>query len=104
MALVTCEKVIMTDTLLSLCQLGKLRSSYLLILVIKRIDSDTFIIADKTKVAILDTSEGSNHGNELRDGCWFKLIKYPAEENGLVKLNKSFKPIISPPGPKIGKI
>ena len=104
MALVTCEKVIMTDTLLSLCQLGKLRSSYLLILVIKRIDSDTFIIADKTKVAILDTSEGSNHGNALRDGCWFKLIKCTAEENGLVKLNKSFKPIISPPGPKIGKI
>ena len=95
---------IMADTLASLCKIGKLRSSYLPIMVVKKIDDNLFIIADKSMVAMLDTRSNPTHGKSLNEGNWFKLIKCTLDEKGSVVTNKSFKPVRCTTNQRIGDI
>ena len=82
------------DTLETLLEFGKLKTSYLEVQILKRIGRDTFIVADGSKVAVLDTSETVGQGKNLTDGCWYKLIKCSkGEENHVVKSHRTFKPV-----------
>ena len=94
----------MADTLEYLIKNGKLKSAYLNIKVIKKISDSTFIIADSSKVLVLDTSNHPTHGKTLNEGLWYKLIKCTIGENGKVVTNKSFKPLKSQSSQKIGDI
>ena len=85
---------VIMDTLKTLLESGKLKTSYLEVQIVKRIEKDRFIVADGSKVAVLDTSETVGQGKNLTDGCWYKLIKCSkGEENHVVKNHRTFKPV-----------
>ena len=53
------------DTLKTLLESGKLKTSYLEVQIIKRIGKDSFIVADGSKVAVFDTREMVGKENNL---------------------------------------
>ena len=82
------------DNLETLLACGKIKASYILVKVIKRIDKDTFIIADTSKVAVLNTEEGQGHGTNMIENNWYKLIKCTAGIDKItVKVNRKFRPV-----------
>ena len=82
------------DTLKTLLDSGKLKTSYIIVKVVKQLGSDLFIVADKSKVAILDTTDSPGYGKFLGNGFWYKLIKCnKGNDENIVKINKIFKPV-----------
>lgn len=63
------------ETLKTLLKSGNLKAAFLVVKVVKKIDKDSFIIADSTKVALLDTAGKAGHGKIIKENCWYKLIK-----------------------------
>ena len=64
----------MTDSLQTLLLQGKIKAPYLPVQVVKQIDSNSYIIADKSRAAVLDTSK-SSQGKNLVSGASYKIIK-----------------------------
>ena len=83
----------MEDTIKTFLNEGKLRSSFLAVKLIKEIDANSFIIADKSMVALLDTHEAPDHSKYLTCGNWYKLIKCQQDGKNTIKTNKLFKPV-----------
>ena len=83
----------MGDTIKSLLNDGKLRTSMVTVQLIKQISANSYIIADKTMVALLDISDAPSHGKYLNNGSWYKLIKCQKGEQSTIKINKLFKPV-----------
>ena len=83
----------MSDTIKSLLDGGKLKTSMIQVQLIKQISSNSYIIADKSMVAILDIQDAPSHSNHLNQGCWYKLIKCNKGEKNTIKTNKLFKPV-----------
>ena len=80
------------DTLKTLLDSGKLKTSYLIVKVVKQLGSDLFIVADKSKVAILDTTDSPGHGKLLGNGLWYKLIKCnKGSDENTVKIKKDIQ-------------
>ena len=83
----------MTDSLKTLLQTGKISTSSLPVKVIKEIGSNSFIVADKSGVAVLDTNDNPDHSKYLKNGNWYKLIKCYKGDGSTIKSNKQFKPV-----------
>ena len=66
----------MSDTIKSFLDDGKLKTSALTVKLIKQIDELSYIIADKSMVAILDIHDNPTHGKYMQIGLWYKLIKF----------------------------
>ena len=84
----------MTDGLKEFLIDGKLKNAYLTVKVVKQIDPSTYIIADSSQAALLDTSESQDKRKPMTNGVWYKLIKCSKENDKTVKLNRTFKPVI----------
>ena len=65
----------------------------LTIKMIKEIDATSYVIADKSSLALLDISMQPSHGRLLKPGYWYKLIKCKRADNMTVRINERFKPI-----------
>ena len=85
----------MSDTIQSLLQDGKLKTSMITVKLVKEISANSYIIADKTMVALLDISDAPSHGKNLSNGSWYKLIKCQKGDQNTIKTNKLFKPVRS---------
>ena len=83
----------MEDNIKNFLNDGKLKSSFLTVKMIKDIDANSFIIADKSMVALLDTHEAPDHAKYLTSGNWYKLIKCQQDGKNTIKTNKLFKPV-----------
>ena len=84
----------MAEKLETLLRNGKLKTSYIILKVVKRIDEEMFIVADETDVALLDTRDSLGLAKNLTVGDWYKLIKCSkGSQNNVVKSHKSFKPV-----------
>ena len=83
----------MSDSIETFLEAGKLKRSLITVKLVKEINPDSYIIADKTKVAILDTHDVPGHAKNLIEGGWYKLIKCQKGDGNTVKLNKLFKPV-----------
>ena len=83
----------MEDTIKSMLDEGKLRTSMVTVKLIKQISANSYIIADKTMVALLDISDAPSHAKHLNNGSWYKLIKCQKGEQSTIKINKLFKPV-----------
>ena len=83
----------MGDTIKSLLNDGKLRTSMVTVQLIKQISANSYIIADKTMVALLDISDAPSHAKHLNNSSWYKLIKCQKGEQSTIKINKLFKPV-----------
>ena len=82
----------MTDTIKTFLETGKLKQSMLTVQLIKSISQNSFIIADKSSVAVLDFQNNPDHAKGIHEGCWYKLIKCQKGEDGsTIKINKLFK-------------
>ena len=93
------------DTLKTLLDSGKLKTSYIIVKVVKQLGSDLFIVADKSKVAILDTTDSPGYGKFLGNGFWYKLIKCnKGKDENTVNINKIFKPVKANKQEEIGDI
>ena len=65
----------------------------LTIKMIKEIDATSYVIADKSSLALLDISMQPSHGRLLKPGYRYKLIKCQRADNMTVRINERFKPI-----------
>ena len=83
----------MSDTIKSVLNDGKLKSSSLTVKLVKQLGLNSYIIADKSMVAILSIEDVPNHSKYLNPGCWYKLIKCQKCDSSTLKLNKLFKPV-----------
>ena len=83
----------MVDNLKAFLSTGHLKGSNLNVLLLKQIRPDSFIIIDSTMVAILDTSESKHHGENLRAGSWYKLIKCQKIDGDVISTSPKFKPV-----------
>lgn len=83
----------MSDTIKSLLDDGKLRTSMLEVQLIKQISTNSYIIADKSMVAILDIQDAPSHSKNMIPGCWYKLIKCQRGDKSTIKINQKFKPV-----------
>ena len=83
----------MSDTIKTFLKDGKLKTSMLTVKMVKSINSQSCIIADKSSVAILDIHETPDHARNMQTGCWYKLIKCQKSDGRTIKLNKVFKPV-----------
>ena len=82
----------MTDSLQTLLLQGKIKAPYLPVQVVKQIDSNSYIIADKSRAAVLDTSK-SSQGKNLVSGASYKIIKGIKEDENTLQTNPSYKPV-----------
>ena len=85
----------MADTIKTFLSHGKLKTSYLTVKLVKEINFNSFIIADKSMVALLDTHDAPDHARYLTSGNWYKLIKCQQDGKSTIKTNKLFKPVRS---------
>ena len=83
----------MSDTIKSLLNDGKLKTSMVKVQLVKQISLNSYIIADKSMVAILDIQDASSHSKHLNQGDWYKLIKCSKGGENTIKINKLFKPV-----------
>ena len=83
----------MSDTIKKFLEDGKLKTSLITVKLIKQISLNSYIIADKSMVAILDIQDAPAHAKNMHPGCWYKLIKCQKGEGSTIKINKLFKPI-----------
>ena len=65
----------MSDTIKSLLNDGKLKTSMVKVQLVKQISLNSYIIADTSMVAILDIQDASSHSKHLNQGDWYNLIK-----------------------------
>ena len=82
----------MEDSLQALLLHGQIKASYLHIQVVKQIDSSSYIIADKTRAAILEVSK-AHVAKPLIEGTSYKVIKCIKEDNMTLNTNPRFKPV-----------
>ena len=85
----------MAGTITDLIQYGKIKASHLLVKVVQQIGPHTFLIADSSDVALLNTSQSESHSKLLIEGCSYKLIKCSRGEANEIVTNKNFKPVKS---------
>ena len=83
----------MSDTIKSFLDDGKLKTSALTVKLIKQIDELSYIITDKSMVAILDIHDNPTHGKYMQIGLWYKLIKCQRSDSSTIKTNTTFKPV-----------
>lgn len=83
----------MSDTIKTFLEDGKLKTSLVTVKLIKQISIDSYIIADKSMVAILDLHEAPTHAKYIQAGSWYKLIKCQKGGQNSIKINKIFKPV-----------
>jgi hypothetical protein len=83
----------MSDSIQTFLKDGKLKTSLLTVKLIKNISLGSYIIADKSMVAILDIHETPDNAKNMQTGSWYKLIKCQKGEGSTIKLNKLFKPV-----------
>ena len=77
----------MSDSIQTFLKDGKLKTSLLTVKLIKNISLSSYIIADKSMVAILDIHETPDNAKNMQTGCWYKLIKCQKGEGSTIKLN-----------------
>ena len=83
----------MADTIKTFLDHGKLRNSSLTVKLVKEISRNSYIVADKSMVAILDIHDAPDHAKFFKTGNWYKLIKCQKGEKSTIKSNKQFKPV-----------
>ena len=83
----------MSDTIKNFLDDGKLKTALVTVKLIKEVSSNSYIIADKSMVAILDTNAAPEHAKHLTTGNWYKLIKCQKGEKNTINKNKLFKPV-----------
>ena len=83
----------MDDTIKTFLNTDKLKTSALTVKLVKEFGHNTYIVADKSMVAVLDINDAPSHSKHLLQGFWFKLIKCTVGEGETIKINKVFKPI-----------
>jgi hypothetical protein len=91
--LASLTRITMSDTIKTFLDDGKLKTSLLTVKLIKEVSSNSYIIADKSMVAILDTHAAPDHAKHLNTGNWYKLIKCNKGEKSTINVNKLFKPV-----------
>ena len=83
----------MSDTIKKFLEDGKLKTSLITVKLIKEISINSYIIADKSMVALLEIHEAPAHAKYMQAGSWYKLIKCQKGGKGTIKINKAFKPV-----------
>ena len=83
----------MSDTIQSFLNDGKLNTSSLTVKIVKTFGDNAYIVADKSKVAILNIEDSPNISKYLNVGYWYKLIKCKKGDSSTIKPNITFKPI-----------
>ena len=80
----------MGETIKSFLNTETLKTSSLTVKLVKELSLNTYIVADKSMVAVLDINDAPSQSKHLLQGFWFKLIKCTGKT---IKINKVFKPI-----------
>ena len=70
----------------------------------QEIDTNSYIVADKSMVAVLNTHDAPDHAKNLETGNWYKLIKCQRDGKSTIKSNKLFKPVKTFKQDEIGNI
>ena len=83
----------MGETIKSFLNTETLKTSSLTVKLVKELSLNTYIVADKSMVAVLDINDAPSQSKHLLQGFWFKLIKCTVGEGKTIKINKVFKPI-----------
>ena len=83
----------MGDTIKNFLDNGKLKTSFITVKLMKEINTNSYIVADKSMVAVLDTHDAPDHAMHLKNGNWYKLIKCHKGEKNTIKTNKLFKSV-----------
>ena len=83
----------MDDTIKTFLNTDKLKTSALTVKQVKEFGHNTYIVADKSMVAVLDINDAPSHSKHLLQGFWFKLIKCTVGEGKTIKINNVFKPV-----------
>ena len=83
----------MSDTIKSLLNHENVETFSIIIKVLKQTDENSYLVKDKSMLALLYMENNEVHLESLKSGHWYKLIECQKNKSTMIKIDQMFMPV-----------